>query len=81
MQRSESVINICYQNQALKFFESRLVTKPYLYGILLTIIRVHAVESQAKAYLKTLLNAELHPNSLVYRYIFSNRLDLFLNFN
>ena len=68
----------CYQNQTLKFFASPLVTKPYLYGIPLTIIRV---KSQAKAYLKTLLNAELHANSLVYRYIFSNKLDHFLNFN
>ena len=37
--------------------------------------------SQAKVYFKTLLNAELHANSLVYRYVFLNRLDLFLNFN
>ena len=33
--------------------------------------------SQAKVYFKTLLNAGLHANSLVYRYIFLNRLDLF----
>ena len=53
----------CYQNQTVKFFASPLVTKPYLYGILLTII---CVQSQAKAYLKTLLNAELHANSLFF---------------
>ena len=56
----------CYQNQTPKFFASPLVTKPYLYGILLTIIRV---QSQAKAYLKIFLNAELHANRLIYRYV------------
>jgi len=54
---------------AYRFFASLLVTKPYLYVILLTIRRG---QSQAKAYLKTFLNAKTSCkyNSLVYRYIF-----------
>ena len=47
--------------------KSTNVIKPYLYWILLTIIRV---QSQAKLYLKTPLSAKLHANSLFYRYIF-----------
>ena len=41
------------------------------------------VQSQAKAYLKIFLNAELHANKLVYKHIiifFKNRLDLFFKF-
>ena len=59
-------ITFCDQNQILKFFASPLVTKPYLFGILVTIVHV---KSHAKAYLKIFLNAELHAKRLVYKYI------------
>ena len=38
----------CYQNKTPKFFASPLVTKPYLYGILLTIIRKSFITNSLK---------------------------------
>ena len=49
-----------------KYWNSSQVTKSYVFGILVTTVRV---QSQAKAYLKIFLNAELHGNRLVYKQI------------